>query len=83
MLDFISYEELAQYYRRARNVLVAASVHGGGERSVLEARACATPVHVADDNPKLRELANQSGVWDHEYYDGSLLEAPKCCPGSD
>ena len=81
VLDFIGYEELAQYYRRARNVLVAASVHGGGERSVLEARACATPVHVAEDNPKLQELANQADVWDHEYYSRQLARGAEVMCG--
>ena len=66
--DFATYEELAGFYRRARNVLVAATTEGGGERSVLEARACGAVVHVADDNPKLRELVRQPAVWDHEYY---------------
>jgi hypothetical protein len=68
VFDFMSYTELADCYRRAQNVLVAASIEGGGERSVLEARACAARVHVADDNPKLQELATQPVVWDHEYY---------------
>jgi hypothetical protein len=35
---------------------------------VLEARACGSLVHVADDNPKLQELVRQPVVWDHEYY---------------
>src|SRR5262249_47036894 len=34
--DFATYEELADFYRRTRNVLVAATPEGGGERSVLE-----------------------------------------------
>jgi glycosyltransferase involved in cell wall biosynthesis len=74
VLDFVTYNEMAGYYRRARNVLVAASPQGGGERSVLEARACGTPVEVADDNPKLRELADQPVIWDHIYYATRLAE---------
>jgi glycosyltransferase involved in cell wall biosynthesis len=81
VLDFIGYEKLAHYYRRARNVLVAASVHGGGERSVLEARACGAPVHVADDNPKLQELVSQSEVWDHEYYARQLARGAEAMAG--
>jgi len=65
--DFVSYEELAGYYRRARNVLAAATVTGGGERCVLEGRACGATVHVAEDNPKLRGLLEEP-VWDHTHY---------------
>jgi glycosyltransferase involved in cell wall biosynthesis len=68
VLDFLPYEQLAAYYRRSRNVLVAATLDGGGERSVLEARACGATVHVLDDNPKLGELVAERVVWDHEYY---------------
>jgi glycosyltransferase involved in cell wall biosynthesis len=66
--DFLPYEQLAAHYRRARHVLVAATLAGGGERSVLEARACGAAVEVLDDNPKLRELVEEPEVWDHEYY---------------
>ena len=81
VLDFMGYEKLAHYYRRARNVLVAASVHGGGERSVLEARACGADVHVADDNPKLRELASQHEIWGHEYYARQLARGVEVMAG--
>jgi glycosyltransferase involved in cell wall biosynthesis len=74
VLDFMGYEELARHYRRARAVLVAASLQGGGERSVLEARACGATVHVLDDNPKLRELLREPAVWDHEYYARQLAK---------
>jgi glycosyltransferase involved in cell wall biosynthesis len=68
IVDFVGYEELARYYRRARHVLVGASLEGGGERSVLEARACGAAVQVLDDNPKLAGLAGEPVVWDAGYY---------------
>jgi hypothetical protein len=71
--DFVPYEQLAGWYRRARRVLAGATVEGGGERSVLEARSCGAAVEVAPDNPKLAGLARQPVVWDHEYF-GERLE---------
>ena len=73
VIDFVDYTTLAEYYRRARNVLVACTLQGGGERAVLEARACGATVHVADDNPKLQQLLHQSSTWDHRYYAAQLL----------
>jgi glycosyltransferase involved in cell wall biosynthesis len=74
VLDFLPYEELAALYRRTRTVLVAGTLEGGGERAVLEARACGARVEVAGDNPKLLSLAEQEEVWDHEFYAGRLRE---------
>jgi hypothetical protein len=65
--DFCSYEELAGWYRRSRNVLVGATTEGGGERALLEARACGAEVHMPGDNPKLEELL-EAPVWDHRDY---------------
>jgi hypothetical protein len=65
--DFGSYEELAAWYRRSRNVLVGATAEGGGERALFEARACGAEVHTPGDNPKLEEL-RRAPLWDHHYY---------------
>jgi hypothetical protein len=73
ILRFLPYEQLAGYYRRARNVLVGATMEGGGERSVLEARACGARVQVEEDNPKLRAL-QRAPVWDHDYYARQLAK---------
>lgn len=73
MVDFVDYETLATYYRRAKNVLIPCTVRGGGERAVLEARACGAAVQVADDNPKLAQLAEMPTAWDHRYYGEQLL----------
>src|SRR6185437_6457020 len=69
--DFGSYEELAGWYRRSRNVLVAATTEGGGERALFEARACGAEVHTAGDNPKLEQLRDMP-LWDHRYYANRL-----------
>lgn len=65
--DFVSYSELAFLYNSSKSCLVPTKLHGGGERSVLEARACGIPVEIRDDNPKLKELLT-SDIWDHVYY---------------
>ena len=44
------------------------------ERSVLEGRACGALVHVAEDNPKLLQLAALPTVWDEHYYGRQLLD---------
>jgi glycosyltransferase involved in cell wall biosynthesis len=72
VLDFRSYSELADLYRRARNVLVASTEDGGGERAVLEARASGCALEIASDNRKLQTLLD-GPIWDHVYYARQLL----------
>lgn len=69
---YMPYEELAGYYHRARCLYIPAELQGGGERAVLEARACGIPVEVEPDNPKLSQLVT-SPIWDHHYYAQQLL----------
>lgn len=69
--DTISPRMLAEYYRASYACYIPAEVMGGGERAVLEARACGTPVIVEDDNPKLKELL-ESPIWDEKYYASQL-----------
>lgn len=59
--------ELLSYYWTAQRVYIPANIVGGGERAVLEARACGCEVVVEDDNPKLGELIT-SPIFDHNYY---------------
>jgi glycosyltransferase involved in cell wall biosynthesis len=56
--DMVAPEVLANIYRCAKTVFIPADLNGGGERAVLEAKACGIPVEVMPDNPKLLELAN-------------------------
>jgi hypothetical protein len=62
-----STEDLGRYYKNSKNVHISADVFGGGERAVLEARACGCNVTIEDDNPKLKELID-SVIWDENYY---------------
>ena len=63
------YADLAYEINRAREVYLPASVVGGGERGVLEARSCGATVVVEPDNPKLAELADPATpLYDHVYY---------------
>ncbi len=70
--DFVPYPELARLYNLSKNVLVPCELQGGGERAVLEARACGCSVEVAADNPKLKSLLDVP-VTDHMQYADKLL----------
>jgi hypothetical protein len=48
--------DLANFYHWSKTLYMPADIYGGGERTVLEARACGLRVEVEDDNPKLQEL---------------------------
>lgn len=63
----ITPQQLALYYNRTKTVYIPAEIDGGGERAVLEARACGCNVIIEDDNDKLAELLTSS-VWDEKYY---------------
>jgi len=69
--DMVPVEQLCKIYNASRRVYIPADINGGGERAVLEARACGRPVEVEFDNPKLRELQN-SIIWSHYYYADQL-----------
>ncbi|WP_421762845.1 hypothetical protein [Ekhidna sp.] len=69
--DFQGYEKLASKYHVSRICYVPCKVHGGGERSLLEARSCGLAVEIEEDNPKLQELLT-SPIWDADYYSAQL-----------
>ena len=54
--DMVSPFDLSNLYQWSRTAYIPADINGGGERAVLEARACGIQVEVEDDNPKLKEL---------------------------
>jgi len=59
--------DLVNYMHWSRTAYVPADLIGGGERFVLEARACGLNVEIEEDNPKLQELL-ECEIWDHYYY---------------
>lgn len=71
-------ETLAQLINVSKTVYLPATISGGSERSVLEARACGIPVEVEEDNPKLQELLT-SPIWDHKYYAAQLKKGIESC----
>jgi hypothetical protein len=71
--DFMAYERLALFYNRSKKACIPARLHGGGERCVLEARACGLEISIQKDNPKLESLL-RCPVYDHHYYAQQLSE---------
>lgn len=67
IVEFIEYDKLAKYYNQSKLCYVPCTIHGGGERSVLEARSCGITIKVEDDNPKLKELI-KSELYSSKYY---------------
>lgn len=68
-------EELCRLYRLARTVYIPADEYGGGERAILEAKACGANVEVEPDNAKLQELvAADTSYWNQIYYRDQLLK---------
>jgi len=71
-------ENLARYYQSAKFVFIGADIYGGGERAVLEARACDCMVVIQEDNPKLKELL-KTPIWDEYYYANQLKKGIENC----
>jgi len=68
VIDFVAYENLCTIYNKTKNVYIPAKLQGGGERAILEARACEVPnIEIEPDNPKLQSLLN-SPIYSHTYY---------------
>ena len=67
VLDFVQYSELARYYNMSKLCYIPCTLHGGGERAVLEARACGVPVKIEPDNLKLKEMLD-SEIYTSIYY---------------
>lgn len=71
-------EVLSNIYNMSKVVYIPADIFGGGERAVLEARACGVSVEVEPDNPKLIELLN-SHIWNENYYAEQLEKGIESC----
>lgn len=69
VIPSVPYATLPAFLSLSKTLFAPMPINGGGERSVLEARACGTAVEFSEkgDNPKLLELAT-SPVWNHKYY---------------
>lgn len=65
--DMVEPEKLAQFYNASYLCYVPANINGGGERAVLEARACGIMVDVEEDNPKLKELTTSKIPSEKDY----------------
>lgn len=74
VLDMVTHDALADLYNDAKAVLVPCELQGGGERAVLEGRACGCAVEIAEDNPKLRSLLD-APIRSHVDYGQRLLSA--------
>ncbi len=65
--DMVSPEKLADIYKNSNIIYLPATVFGGGERALLEARACGCNTVVESDNPKLEEL-QKTPIYNYKYY---------------
>ena len=74
VIEFIEYHKLADYYNKSKLCYIPCSIHGGGERAVLEARSCGISVKIEDDNPKLKELC-ESEIYSSIYYSKQIEKA--------
>lgn len=72
--DMVTSENLVYEYNRAKTVYIPSDIYGGGERAILEARACGCRVEVEEDNPKLKEVKDMP-LWTHLDYSKKLKEA--------
>ncbi|MPT32114.1 MAG: hypothetical protein E2600_10720 [Chryseobacterium sp.] len=72
IIDYSSQQELAKYINSSKIVYIPASTQGGGERAVLEAKACKATVIVESDNPKLTRLQKSFDYSITDYYNDLL-----------
>jgi len=70
--------QLALIFNLAENVYIPASIVGGGERAVWEARACGAHVEIEDDNPKLKSLLEEEVKDEYWYYRQLKKGIQKC-----
>ena len=70
--DMVSPFDLSNLYNWSRTLYMPSDVNGGGERAVLEARACGLTVEIEDDNPKLKEVLQWDPIPDYKWYASQL-----------
>ena len=72
VLNEVSYFELAKWINQAKEVHIPSTELGGGERAILESKACGVPsIRIENDNLKLKELLD-GPVLSHITYAGML-----------
>ena len=76
--DQVDAWQLALIFNLTHNVYVPASIIGGGERVVWEARACGAYVEVEEDNPKLQSLLDEEVQDEYWYYRQLKKGIQKC-----
>ncbi len=69
--EAVPWVDLMRLVASSKSVLVPDDWRGGGERAVLEARACGVTVLVTEDNPKLQSL-REGPLYTTLYYAGQL-----------
>jgi glycosyltransferase involved in cell wall biosynthesis len=73
-----NYKELADVYRRAKMLFIPSTFLGGGERAVMEAKACGVPqIIVSPFNPKLLTMLN-GPIYSHVYYGEQIRQSAMC-----
>jgi hypothetical protein len=70
--------DLVNYYHWSRILYMPSTIYGGGERAILEARACGLKIMIEEDNDKLKELLT-SPIWDEKYYAKQLTKGINSC----
>jgi len=70
--DYVDYLSLSNKYNQSKKCFLPCSLHGGGERAVLEARSCNIEVEIDENNDKLKELLN-SPIYNQDYYYSQIL----------
>lgn len=75
--EFTNQKDLAKYINSSKLVYIPANSQGGGERAVLEAKACGVPVMVEEDNQKLIDLRDSPNFTKYDYYNSIILSLRK------
>lgn len=77
IINYSSQVELSKIINKSKLVYIPADINGGGERAVLEARACNVPVQVEPDNEKLTSLVKGPILTHRNVYEG-IKESIHC-----
>lgn len=67
VLDYQPPATLNEFINKSKVVYIPAELHGGGERALLEGKACKREIEFEKDNPKLQSLF-ELPLLDHFFY---------------